>query len=173
MTPQATAVAIALPFVAWRQYSRARHSIGLQTSMLWSHCTAAVAFPLLLAMLFAFSLAVPSAALGLGAGVATGIGLGFWGLRLTRFELTPEGAYFTPNPYLGTSLVALFALRIAYRMFQLYSAGPAMANDPTGGFGHNPLTYLVFGVLAGYYATYAIGLIRWRRGTWVPARDTV
>ena len=28
--------------------------------------------------------------------------------------------------------------------------------------GSNPLTMAIFGTLAGYYVTYAIGLLRWR-----------
>ena len=112
-------------------------------------------------------LAAPLTLGGLLVGVAIGSGLGIWGLSLTRFENTAEGAYFTPNPYLGTALVALFAIRIAFRFTQLaYNEIPQPApNDPTGGLGQSPLTLLVFGLLAGYSATYAIGLIRWRRST--------
>ncbi len=28
--------------------------------------------------------------------------------------------------------------------------------------GNSPLTLAIFGTLAGYYVTYAIGLLRWR-----------
>jgi hypothetical protein len=29
-------------------------------------------------------------------------------------------------------------------------------------FAHSPLTLSIFGLLAGYYIAYAIGLVRWR-----------
>jgi hypothetical protein len=32
-------------------------------------------------------------------------------------------------------------------------------------FTRSPLTLLIFGVLAGYYMTYAVGLLRWRKRT--------
>jgi hypothetical protein len=54
--------------------------------------------------------------------------------------------------------------RIAWRFFELYSLGgqappPAGMNDIT----YSPLTLAIFATLAGYYVTYAIGLLRWRR----------
>jgi hypothetical protein len=34
---------------------------------------------------------------------------------------------------------------------------------PGAGFTSSPLTLLIFGTLAGYYVTYAIGLLSWQR----------
>lgn len=95
-------------------------------------------------------------------GVALGTGLGVYGLRLTKFEQTPRGLFYTPNAHLGVALSLLFVGRIAYRAAQLYfSSGSLLVGRPTD-FARSPLTLLIFGVLAGYYVTYAVGLLRWR-----------
>jgi hypothetical protein len=46
-------------------------------------------------------------------------------------------------------------------MFVLYSANP-YADPAASNFAASPLTLGIFGLLAGYYVTYAIGLVRWR-----------
>jgi hypothetical protein len=57
----------------------------------------------------------------------------------------------------------LFVGRIAYRLFEIYAAEPAVQHG-VDDFARSPLTLAVFGLLAGYYITYAIGLVRWRFG---------
>ncbi|HET9470959.1 MAG TPA: hypothetical protein VFO24_07615, partial [Usitatibacter sp.] len=79
---------------------------------------------------------------------------------LTRFERTAEGFFYTPSAHIGIALSALLAVRIAWRLFEV-GAGAAAAGGPD--FARSPLTLAVFGTLAGYYAAYAVGLIRWRR----------
>lgn len=39
---------------------------------------------------------------------------------------------------------------------------PAPGADPNLQYASSPLTLLIFGVLAGYYVSYAIGLLRWK-----------
>jgi hypothetical protein len=90
--------------------------------------------------------------------------LGVLGIRLTKFEQTAEGLFYTPSAHLGIALSALFIGRLAWRFLQLYSLDgqtppPAGINDIT----HSPLTLVIFATLAGYYVTYAMGLLRWRR----------
>lgn len=46
------------------------------------------------------------------AGIAA---LGVYGLRLTRFERTPTGLFYTPNAHLGIALSLLLVLRLGYR----------------------------------------------------------
>ena len=70
--------------------------------------------------------------------------------------------FHTPNAHLGIALSLLMAARIGYRLFEVMSAGPLLARDNSD-FVRSPLTLAIFGVLAGYYVAYAIGLIRWRR----------
>jgi len=47
-------------------------------------------------------------------------------------------------------------------MFVLYSTNPYAPQSPND-FAASPLTLAIFGLLAGYYVTYAIGLINWRK----------
>ena len=47
----------------------------------------------------------------------------------------------------------------------------AQARLTTQDFGRSPLTLVIIGTMAGYYAWYAIGLLRWRAA--VKAQDGV
>jgi hypothetical protein len=157
-TPQLVFYAL-IPLIAWRLYSRIRRMVGRQRSRPWRHWLAIVLWPLLAVVLAMGALAHPTAEGALAAGLATGIGLGIWGLRLTRFERTEQGWFYTPSAHIGIAVSLLFVARIAWRLVELQSGGFARG-DPD--FARSPLTLLVFGVLAAYYATYAAGLLRWR-----------
>jgi hypothetical protein len=90
------------------------------------------------------------------------VALGFFGLKRTRFEPTKEGLFYTPNVHLGIALSLLFLGRIVYRLVEIYALRTALPSDFSG-FAVSTLTLSVFGLLAGYYLTYAIGLVHWRR----------
>jgi hypothetical protein len=57
----------------------------------------------------------------------------------------------------------LFVGRVINRMVALYSMDPLAQQSP-GDFAASPLTLGIFGLLAGYYVAYAVGLVRWRSG---------
>lgn len=162
MTSSTAVLVVLVPLVGWRMYSRVRRLVGRQRSRAWRHWTAAILFPLLAALFAIASIASPPALSALAGGCAAGIALGLWGLRLTRFERTAEGWFYTPNAHIGIALSILLVARIGWRIFemQMYGTPPRGAQ-----FATSPLTLLVFGTLAGYYATYAIGVLRWRRAT--------
>jgi hypothetical protein len=150
--------------VAWRLYARVRRMVGRQTLSRVRPWVTVVVFPVLIAALLLGSAAHPFNALTLLAGVGVGVALGVYGLRLTTFEATPQALFYTPNAHLGIALSLLMLGRVAYRMAQLYGlvdSASAAAAAPTEFF-RSPLTLAIFGTLAGYYATYAIGLLRWR-----------
>ena len=73
-------------------------------------------FPLLI-LLLAFGLRFKPPIMGtaLAGGLVLGIALGLLGLRLTRFESTPEGLFYVPSAHLGVALSTLLVCRIAYR----------------------------------------------------------
>jgi hypothetical protein len=48
------------------------------------------------------------------------------------------------------------------RLVEVLSAAPQAMQRGTDDFARSPLTLCVFGLLAGYYIAYAIGLVRWR-----------
>ncbi|HUL95595.1 MAG TPA: hypothetical protein VLT89_06260 [Usitatibacter sp.] len=155
--------------VLWRLYSRFRRLVGRQRSKVTRHWIQAILFPSLVAMLGLGALAHPVAQAALAGGLAIGIGLAIYGLRLTRFEVLPQGHFYTPNAHLGIALSLLFIARIGWRFYEVSRMTAAMKGTQMQDFGRSPLTLLVFGMLAAYYTTYAIGLIRWRRANPWPA----
>ena len=42
----------------------------------------------------------------------------------TKFEVTPQGMFYTPNAHIGIALSLLFVGRVIYRMVVLYSMDP-------------------------------------------------
>lgn len=146
-----------VPLVAWRLYARFRRLVGrqrLSRARPWVHLTL---FPALLVLLGWLSHGRMDALAWLSGAVAAGALLARYGLARTELEVTPHGLYYTPHAPLGIALSVLFAGRILYRIYELANAGPA------ADFARSPLTLAVFGLLAGYYVVYAIGLLRWRR----------
>jgi hypothetical protein len=148
--------------VAWRLYKRIRRLIGRQQLSPFRPWFTVVVFPLLFAALFAGSLPHPGGSLALAGGAAIGVGLGLYGLRLTRFEATPAGLYYTPSAHLGIALSLLVILRLGYRAVHAALIGAQFDPGQPAEFVRSPLTLLIFGTLAGYYVAYAIGLLRWR-----------
>jgi hypothetical protein len=143
-----------LALIAWRLYARIRRTIGRQRLSPVRPWVTVVVFPLLVALLaFAARSHAPAAA-ALAGGVVVGVGLGFLGLHLTRFEVSPEGRYYTPSAHLGVALSALLVCRI----FVYGRPGSSGGGAPPP---LTPLTLLLLGTLAGYYTTYALGLLRW------------
>ena len=149
--------------VAWRLYARMRRLVGRQRLAPLRPWITVIALPLLglLVLSAALAQAHALAAAGVLAGALVGVGLGRYGIRLTRFEATPAGLFYTPNAHLGIALSLLLALRIGYRVLTLKMAGEHIS-AVTLQANSGPLTATLVGMLAGYYVTYAIGLIRWR-----------
>ena len=154
-------VILVVALVAWRVYSRIRRVIGRQRLSAVRPWITVVVFPLIAVLVLLTSFVHPMTGLALLAGAVAGIGLGIYGTRLTRFEVTPAGLFYTPNAHLGIALSLLLVLRLGYRFVTLQMNGQNL--DPSSmQLGSSPLTMAIFGTLAGYYVTYAIGLLRWR-----------
>ena len=163
LSPTTIALIVAIPLILWRLYSRIRRLVGRQKSRLWRHWVAVTFFPLIVVLLGIVALHNAITLASLVAGVAIGTGLAVWGLKRTRLENTPEGFFYTPNAHIGIAVSLLFIGRILFRMVEVYGAiggaQPGMQD-----FARSPLTLAIFGVLAGYYTAYAIGILRWRAG---------
>ena len=165
MTPQALhafATAAIVVLIVWRLYSRVRRAIGRQRLHPRRPWITLTILPLLLLLLSVLGGAHPLLELPLWGGVLLGVALGVIGLRLTRFEVTGAGLFYTPSAHLGIALSTLLVCRIAYRFASggFSGAGAATSTPPA----LTPLTLLLVGTLAGYYCTYALGLLRWRAG---------
>jgi hypothetical protein len=156
---------VIIPLIVWRMYSRVRRNVGRQPlSKIRPYITIGM-FPLLVVLLGWGALRRPELATvllaALAGGAAGGALLGYNGLRHTNCEGTPQGLFYTPNAHIGIALSLLFVGRVIYRMVFLYSQNPYAAQTPQD-FSASPLTLGIFGLLAGYYVAYAVGLVRWR-----------
>jgi hypothetical protein len=154
-------VLLVVALVVWRGHARMRRLVGRQRLSSVRPWITVVVFPLIAALALLTSVVDPRTAIALVAGAFVGSALGVVGRRLTRFEVTTAGLFYTPNAHLGIALSLLMVLRLGYRfvMLQLDGRQPDPQALPLGA---GPLTMALFGMLAGYYVTYAIGLLRWR-----------
>lgn len=157
----AITLAVLLPLVAWRVYSRFKRMVGrqrLSKYRLWIQLTL---FPALVLLIAIAASSNPVSLVVLAAFLAAGAALGRYGIRTTEFQPVPGNLFYTPNAHLGIALSVLFVLRIAYRFLEVYTADPGVRHGAAD-FARSPLTLVVFGLLAGYYISYAIGLALWR-----------
>jgi hypothetical protein len=145
--------------LAWRTYSRVKRMVGRQRSTARRHWIGIVLYSALSLLLGLQALSNPESLAALLGGLAIGAGLAVAGLRLTKFDATPEGYFYTPNAHIGIALSVLFVCRIAYRVVQVTVLRQPGAVPE---FVRSPLTLIAFGMLAGYFVTYAIGMLRWR-----------
>src|SRR5436305_1109597 len=110
-----------LPMVAWRIYIRFRRMIGRQRLSRARPWITLTIFSIVLVLL-AYAARAHAERLGwMTAGFAAGGLLAAYGLRLTRFESTSQGLFYTPNAYLGIGLSLLFFGRLLYRMVEVYT----------------------------------------------------
>lgn len=95
------------------------------------------------------------------AGLGIGMIIGGMGLAITRFETTPQGLFYRPNPWLTLTLTLLVAGRIAMGFVQIYRQWRGgEAETFLAALDHASLLS-VAGLLLGYYLAYAWGL-KWR-----------
>lgn len=110
------------------------------------------------------------------AGLACGAVLAYFGLRHTRFEVTPQGRFYTPHTYIGLAVTLLFLGRLVYRFLYLSSGANGMfAADPSAAaaYSRSPLTVGIFAVLVGYYVLFYAGVLSRTRVSELPAADPV
>ncbi len=150
--------------VAWRIYSRVRRMVGRQRLSRVRPWISVFLFPVLVALLAFVSLQHPLALAALAGGLVAGGLLAVYGLRLTRFERTAAGLFYTPNAHLGIALSLLLIGRVIYRFAEIYAGGLPPEGASTD-FARSPATLAIFGMLAGYYVAYSLGLLRWRYRT--------
>lgn len=160
-SPNLIPLLVLVPLIIWRMVSRIRRNIGRQKLGKVRPWITLTLFPVIAILISMASFAHPERLWALAGGLIFGAGLGVFGTRQTTFENTPEGLFYTPNAHLGIALSTLFFGRVVYRMFQLYAMDPNAQPNPND-FASSPLTLAIFGLLAGYYVAYAIGLVRYR-----------
>jgi hypothetical protein len=141
--------------IAWSIYRRVRRNIGRQKLRPRRITISIVILSVVSVLLFSLALPYPQLLLGISGGLLLGVPLGFVGLRLTRFETTDEGHFYTPNTQIGIALSLLFIGRLAYRFWAVRNVADAPNSPPPF---QSPLTYFIFGLIAGYYIVYYLGL---------------
>jgi hypothetical protein len=107
--------------LVWRVYARLKTQMQRQRSILTRHYTGIFVFLAMILVPASEVLGKPMSLAALAVGTAAGIAYGIWGLKLTRFEETDEGYFFTPNARLGIVIAMLFAARVLYIGFELYA----------------------------------------------------
>jgi len=149
--------------ICWRLYYRVRRLVGRQPVRKTRLTLTLIFFPLLVLLLAFSGLRNPELVGGLACGLVGGILLGWVGLRSTRFEVTPQGLFFVPNAKIGIVLSVLFIGRLLYRFGIVFSTTGRVDPSTMQSFSSSPLTLGIFGLLAGYYTAYAIGVLTWAR----------
>jgi hypothetical protein len=97
------------------------------------------------------------------AGLAGGAALAGLGLRATRFDISADEKFYTPDPYIGAVLSTIFLGRLFYRFFVLapvVQAAQRAGESPYSSFQRSPLTLAIFMVLISYYGVYTVGVLR-------------
>ena len=165
-------------FVVWAVVRRLRRTFGrqrVQPARLWLR----VGILIVVGGLVATTSGTRGAEMleALIGGLACGAALGYLGLRHTRFEVTPEGRFYTPHTYIGLAVTLLFLGRLAYRFLYLSNGAGAngmFAPDPSAAaYQRSPLTVGIFAVLIGYYLLFYAGILLRTRASELPAPDPV
>ena len=96
------------------------------------------------------------------AGLCAGGALSVLGLRMTRFEDSEGGRWYTPDPWIGMALTALMLGRLAYRFVKVRSLTDIALQDASAmsALHRSPLTLAIAALLVGYWLGYCIGLLR-------------
>jgi hypothetical protein len=152
---------ILVPLLAWRIYSRFRRMIGRQKLSKIRPWITVFILPIAIVLLSYQTHQQYAQICSLIGGLIIGTILGVLGLQKTVFEQTNEGLFYTPNAFIGVSILILLICRVIYRVFEIATSDVTLENS-TNSFLLTPLTLICFGLLAGYYICYATGLIKWQ-----------
>ncbi|HEY3854724.1 MAG TPA: DUF1453 domain-containing protein [Verrucomicrobiae bacterium] len=148
---------IVVALVGWRVYRRIQRTVGRQLVRRSRMIFGIVLYAVLCAVFAFLNIPHPMVLAGMGAGLVVGVVVGFVGLHFTTFEATPNGKYYKSHPYIGISIAALLVIRMAYRMVGFANATPQAPPNPAAMT--SPLTFAIFGLLAGYYITFYAGVL--------------
>jgi hypothetical protein len=156
-------IAAVTAIVAFGVYRRVRRNIGRQTLTAARQYVRMSIFTVLCVVLAFAQPLHPAGVAYIASGLIVGAAIGWFALRHTEFEATPQGYFYTPHLYIGIAVTALFIGRLLYRMVLFYDAakqtGIGMNQNPDS----SPLTLGVLFLTASYYIVYCTGLLRWLR----------
>lgn len=167
-------MAVVAPLMAWGFYRRIHRNLARQKVVAWRLMLRSAVLATLFVTLLLWPAFDPLMALSLAGGMLLGAPLALLGLRHTRFEVTPQGPYFTPNRILGVAISTLLIGRLLYRLIVRYpelqaQAGPAASPAMLATGSRTPLTLALLGLVIGYFVTYCMGVLRTSRRLPPPA----
>jgi hypothetical protein len=152
MNPSQFVPLLFVGLVVWRMWVRLRRNVGRQALRPRRMVVRIVILAVVTCVLAGISFANQHLLIGLGSGLVLGCPLAWLGLRMTKFETTAEGRFYTPNSVIGILLTLLFVGRLCYRLMVVL---PNARNAPMQpALMQSPLSFFVFGLLAGYYVAY-------------------
>lgn len=162
LSPQALSIAVSVPLILLVYYRRFRRLFGRQRVREGRMIARVVVLAVVGAMFLAISLRSPSALAADVGGLIVGVALGWWGLRLTRFERQSDGVHYIPHGWFGIGIAALLIGRLIYRFMVMSPVGQQAAQSaaPLAMYQRSPLTLALFGLLVGYYVCYYLGVLR-------------
>ena len=149
---------LAAPRLIWRFYHRFRRNVGRQTVHTKRMVTLMSLMTIALAGLTYWTFEEPDMLIAIWGGLAVGAVIGAIGFRLTTFEYTPQGRFYTPNAYLGIVISMLLVGRLAFRFFALY-ADSKFKSGHYFTFNPSPLTLVMLGLTFGYYIVYSSSVL--------------
>lgn len=162
MDPKLVTPMLVAAFVLFAIYRRVRRNIGRQRVQPMRMRTRIILFGVIGAIVLLVSARNVELLAAMAAGLAGGVALAWFGLRHTKFELTPQGNFYTPHTYIGLFVSALLLGRIAYRFMIVYPAMQAAQQasaNPFAAYQKSPLTLAIFGIVVGYYIAYYAGVL--------------
>jgi hypothetical protein len=148
---------VIVALVGWRMYRRIQRTIGRQLVRRGRLIFGIVLYAVLCALFGFLGLAHPVVLEGLAGGLVLGAIVGLVGLHFTQFEASSEGRYYKSHPYIGISIAALLVIRMAYRLTAIMGNSPQASQSPAAM--QSPLTFAIFGLLAGYYIAFYAGVL--------------
>lgn len=156
------ALLLLTPILVWRIYTRLKTQMARQRSLMTRHYTGVLVFVAMILVSLSKVVPHPYSLVALVAGTALGVFWGVFALRRTHYETLDTGYYFTPPMRLGIAMALILVARVLYIGVELYAAQQGLGLAAPG-FADSPLTMLCVGLTGGYFATYSIGLLLWRR----------
>jgi len=162
MTITTLALLLLTPILVWRVYTRLKTQMARQRSLMTRHYTGVLVFAGMILVSLSEVLTRPYPLAALAAGTALGVFWGVFALRRTKYEALDVGNFFTPPMRLGIAMAMILVARVLYIGVELYAVQQG-SGAPTPRFTDSPLTMLCVGLTGGYFGTYSMGLLLWRR----------
>jgi hypothetical protein len=145
-----------VPLIGFALYRRLKGTFGKQRLAPRRMVVRMVLLSVVCTLLVGTSPPPPAGLIAAAAGIAGGVLLAVVGLRLTTFETTSDGKFYTPNGWIGLGVAALLLGRLAARFLTLPERMAAVHDraSPIQAMQRTPLTLGLFFLLAAYYVGY-------------------